>query len=197
MPRLGRLEGVVIGAIPPSHPARLDSALDVVAEGRSSKRLVAEFSAMKPENFAQRDRIPCGSGPPLRDDARPASPHAGRNPEAAAAAAAGASGPGAGALVRVLAPHRARPAPGPRPCPERMSATPPLVIDAEDDREGRRILRDANHVRAQVFPQVEPDDTLAVRMSLQSNLPLHTPPFAWPRVTHGVGSGCVRGSLPG
>ncbi len=40
MPRVGRLEGVVIGAIPPSHLPRLDSALDVVAEGRSSKRLV-------------------------------------------------------------------------------------------------------------------------------------------------------------
>ena len=40
MPRVGRLEGVVIGAIPPSHLPRLDSALDVVAESRSSKRLV-------------------------------------------------------------------------------------------------------------------------------------------------------------
>ncbi len=34
-------------------------------------------------------------------------------------------------------------------------------------------------------------------MSLHSNLPLHAPSFAWPRVTHGAGRGCVRGALPG
>ncbi len=34
-------------------------------------------------------------------------------------------------------------------------------------------------------------------MSLPSDLPLHAPPFAWPRVTHGAGRGCVRGALPG
>ena len=33
---------------------------------------------------------------------------------------------------------------------EPMLQTPPLVIDAEDDHEGRRTLRDANLVRAQV-----------------------------------------------
>jgi hypothetical protein len=48
-----------------------------------------------------------------------------------------------------------------------------------------------------VVPQVEPDHALAVRMSLHSNLPLHAPPFAWSRVTHGAGRGCVRGALPG
>jgi hypothetical protein len=33
-------------------------------------------------------------------------------------------------------------------------------------------------------------------MSLHSNLPLHAPPFAWPRVTHRAGRGCIRGALP-
>ncbi len=34
-------------------------------------------------------------------------------------------------------------------------------------------------------------------MSLHSNLPLHTPPFAWPHVTHGDSRRCVRGVVPG
>ena len=80
---------------------------------------------------------------------------------------------------------------------EPMLQTPPLVIDAEDDHEGRRILRDANLVRAQVILQVEPDHALAVRMSLPLNLPSHAPPFASPCVTHGAVRGCVRGALPG
>ncbi len=80
---------------------------------------------------------------------------------------------------------------------EPMLQTPPLVIDAEDDHEGRRILRDANLVRAQLILQVEPDHALVVRMSLHSNHPLHAPPFAWPRVTHGAARRCVRGALPG
>ena len=80
---------------------------------------------------------------------------------------------------------------------EPMLQTPPLVIDAEDDHEGRRILRDANLVGAQVILQVEPDHALAVRMSLPLNLRSHAPPFASPCVTHGAVRGCVRGALPG
>ncbi len=34
-------------------------------------------------------------------------------------------------------------------------------------------------------------------MSLHSNPPLHTPPFAWPHVTHGDSRRCVRGVVPG
>ena len=34
-------------------------------------------------------------------------------------------------------------------------------------------------------------------MSLHSNLPSHTPPFAWPHVTHGDSRRCVRGVAPG
>lgn len=34
-------------------------------------------------------------------------------------------------------------------------------------------------------------------MSLDSNFPLHAPPFAWPRATHGAGRRCVRGAFPG
>ncbi len=96
--RVGRLEDVVVGEIPPPHLPCLDGTLDVVTQGRDSKRLVdhpvaegdfcrfgdqvgtveefglrstrvrtldrtvvtvpnAEFSAMKLENYAKRDRI--------------------------------------------------------------------------------------------------------------------------------------------
>jgi len=80
---------------------------------------------------------------------------------------------------------------------EPMLQTPPLVIDAEDDHEGRRIFGDPNLVRAQVILQVEPDHALAVRMSLPLNLPSHARPFASPCVAHGAVRGCVRGALPG
>jgi hypothetical protein len=33
--------------------------------------------------------------------------------------------------------------------------------------------------------------------NVPSNLPSHTPPFAWPHVTHGVSRRCVRGVVPG
>jgi hypothetical protein len=81
-----------------------------------------------------------------------------------------------------------------RPLPLRLWNSPSAFEETWPHSQRRPQSRS---LRARAIPRVEPDHALAVRTSLRSDLPLHAPLFAWPRVTRGAGRGCVRGALLG
>ncbi len=68
------------------------------------------------------------------------------------------------------------------------------AVFLRNPEDNRSSLPDSDLQSESGFPE---QVTLAVRMSLHSNLPSHAPLSAWPRVTHGARRGCVRRAFPG